>query len=145
MTSISIQTKLDYDWSNSNLTPEAKIKLITRYENMFKDYTGWLNVTLTTDGTNNPWFKIAFYTRISNIRVEFQYSDKKLFLTNDGYTTLRDSSAADGLPFYNHPLYDLLSWLCNDGSEVKMNLMEAVTFVETIRRIHNQIVMWRSK
>jgi hypothetical protein len=136
---MDIKTKLTYDFQNFNFSTDDKLKIIRKHENMLKDtFLSDLNVILTSDSKGDIWYKIIFY--LNNKLVEFCYSDKTIFLNSESYDVIRKTYTTDTQPFYNHPVYFILDWLFNDGSETRYTLLTAISFIYMIFKTLNTMV-----
>jgi len=132
MYNLNLQTKLEYDFSNSSFSQDDRLRIIRNTEKQVKDI--WftdLTVTYKTDSNNSPWYAITFY--LDGNMVSICYADKMIYISD--YSVIRDFCTNDQKPFFTHPVYFLISWIANDGNEVKYNLSQAITLIVNLVKI----------
>jgi hypothetical protein len=133
-TNLRLQTKLDYDFSNYEMIPEAKLNVIHKNENMVKDVSmNDVSVMWTCDTTGSAWYKIEFY--LDNQSVEFSYADKHLYLTGTGYGLIKDYLNRDDRPFYMTCTYQLLDYTFNEGNDIKYTLPEIIALINVVYKM----------
>ena len=138
---ILLKTRIQYDFSNYDFSNEERLKIIRKNEKMVKDnFLSDLDIILTSDSSGCIWYKMGFY--LNNKLVEFNYSDKILYLTMEGYQIIKDTYNTSENPFYNHPLDYMLKWLHKSTQENndKMSFITAIEFIIMVYNVLNTMV-----
>jgi hypothetical protein len=129
---ITLNTKIDYDFSNFEVSPEKQLAIIRKYEKQAESiYFSSLDVKYTTDSDGEEYFKIFFY--VKDHTFEVQYADKQIWPTSNFYENVRDCVGKEDKPFYESSSYALLNWITNDGNGVKYNLSQAIALIQVLR------------
>jgi hypothetical protein len=127
---ITLNTKIDYDFSNFEVSPEKQLAIIRKYEKQVEDiYFDYTEVKYVTDSEGNEWFKLFIYMYGETIEIHF---DKTMYLTQDGYKAVQEILGSESKPFYDTVTYEFIHWLIDDGQYVKLNLQQAITLTKVV-------------
>jgi hypothetical protein len=131
---ITLNTKIDYDFSNFEVTPEKQLAIIRKYEKQVEDiYFDYTEVKYVTDSEGNEWFKLFIFLRGETIEIHF---DKTPYLTQDGYQVIQKLLDTEDKPYYETVTYEFIRWLNDDGQYVKFTLPQIINLMKVI---HNMI------
>jgi hypothetical protein len=127
---ITLNTKINYDFSNFEVTPEKQLAIIRKYEKQVEDiYLDNVEVRYVTDSEGNEWFKFFIFLGGEIIEIHF---DKTPYLTQEGYSNIQKLLDREEKPYYETVTYEFIRWLCDDGQYVKFTLPQIINLVKVI-------------